>query len=115
MFFELFTDDKKVIYHELENDSYSTGYTTEVNDYIDKLAIKDGVNLVRFENGNIGFVGVYNGYENGFEIIAVTDKQLEALDMAFDDMEIVLYHDKNEVFRELLEATEADLDNYLEW
>lgn len=33
------------------------------------LAIKDGADLVRFGNGNIGFVAYYNGIENGFEIL----------------------------------------------
>ena len=35
---------------------------------IDCLAIKDGVDLVQFDNGNYGFVAYYNGNANGFEI-----------------------------------------------
>jgi len=40
-----------------------------VNDAIECLAIKDGVDLVMYDNGNIGYVAYYNGNENGFEII----------------------------------------------
>lgn len=39
-----------------------------INDAIESLAIKDGADLVRWENGNIGFVAYYNGNKNGFEI-----------------------------------------------
>ena len=41
----------------------------EINEAVQYLAIKDGVDLVQFENGNYGFVAYYNGYENGFEIL----------------------------------------------
>lgn len=40
-----------------------------VYDAIQCLAIKDGVNLVQYENGNYGFVAYYSGEENGFEIM----------------------------------------------
>ena len=40
-----------------------------VDDGIQCLAIKDGVDLVQFENGNYGFVAYYNGHKNGFEIL----------------------------------------------
>lgn len=45
--------------------------TMEIDPYsaIDFLAIKDGADLVRYENGNVGFVAYYNGNVNGFEII----------------------------------------------
>lgn len=36
---------------------------------IERLAIKDGYDIVEYENGNIGFVGYNNGYYSGFEII----------------------------------------------
>lgn len=54
---------------------FDSPYTTELTmfDGIEEasqyLAIKDGCDLVRFENGNIGFVAYYNGHKNGFEII----------------------------------------------
>lgn len=46
-----------------------TGYWT-VYDAIQCLAIKDGVDLVQFDNGNLGFVAYYNGKQNGFEILS---------------------------------------------
>ena len=41
----------------------------EICDAIECLAIKDGYDLVQYENGNIGIVAYYNGNNNGFEII----------------------------------------------
>lgn len=41
----------------------------DIDEAIQCLAIKDGYDLVRFENGNIGFVAYYNNVENGFEIL----------------------------------------------
>lgn len=45
--------------------------TTEfcIDEAIEALAIKDGVDIVRFDNGNIGFIAYYNGNINGFEIL----------------------------------------------
>lgn len=40
-----------------------------IDDAIENLAIKDGVDMVQFNNGNYGFVAYYNGETNGFEII----------------------------------------------
>ena len=42
---------------------------TSIPEAIECLAIKDGVDLVLFTNGNYGFVAYYNGNENGFEIM----------------------------------------------
>lgn len=47
-------------------DDYIT-YVTDLNEAIQCLAIKDGVDLVRFDNGNLGYVAYYNGHENCFE------------------------------------------------
>ena len=44
---------------------------------IEALCIKDGVDLVKFENGNYGFVAYYNGISDAFEIICPT-QDLEA-------------------------------------
>ena len=38
-------------------------------DAVNFLAIKNEVDIVRFNNGNIGFVAYYSGIENGFEIV----------------------------------------------
>lgn len=53
-------------------DSHYTSDVTidmEIEDAIQCLAIKDGVDLVEFENGKIGYVAYYNGNKNGFEIL----------------------------------------------
>ena len=41
----------------------------DIETAIECLAIKDGVDVVQYENGNYGYVAYYNGYENGFEIL----------------------------------------------
>ena len=66
--FELFECCK---IHFLES-SYTTNTKREMEiaDAIQCLAIKDGVDLVQFENGNYGYVAYYNGVENGFEILS---------------------------------------------
>lgn len=45
----------------------------DIDEAVQCLAIKDGVDLVQFENSNYGFVAYYNGVENGFEIIKEVD------------------------------------------
>lgn len=42
---------------------------TQIDNAIQMLAIKEGYDLVQFENGNYGFVAYYDGEANGFEII----------------------------------------------
>lgn len=46
-----------------------TTIATRIGEAIQYLAIKDGVDLVQYENGNYGFVAYYSGEPNGFEII----------------------------------------------
>ena len=41
----------------------------DIDDAIQCLAIKDGVDMVQFINGNYGFVAYYSGETNGFEVI----------------------------------------------
>lgn len=50
---------------------YSNDFTeeTSIENAIQRLAIKDGYDMVQFQNGNYGFVAYYNGIVNGFEII----------------------------------------------
>lgn len=57
--------------------TYERIVKAEVDDAIQHLAIKDGYDLVQFENGNIGFVAYYSGYPNGFEIIKKEGKANE--------------------------------------
>ena len=40
-----------------------------INEAIQYLAIKDGIDLVMFENGNLGFVAYYNNYKDYLEIL----------------------------------------------
>ena len=41
----------------------------DIDNAIEHLASKDGVDMVQFSNGNYGFVAYYNGKVNGFEVI----------------------------------------------
>lgn len=65
--------NESVIYHTF-NSSFSDDEEDEgnANDFdfqIQCLALKDGVDLVRFENGNVGFVSYCNKCMDAFEII----------------------------------------------
>jgi hypothetical protein len=82
---------KNVIIHFLEDthfcdDKYEYVSKEDIDEYIQYLAIKDGVNLVRFSNGNLGFVAYYNGHENGFEIIPteMTEREFEEVGQDMD-------------------------------
>lgn len=48
-----------------------------IYELLQRLATKDGIDLVQFENGRIGFVAYYNGNENGFEIVCSYEKVKE--------------------------------------
>ena len=82
---------KNVIIHFIEDthfcdDLYEYATTENVDEYIQYLAVKDGVDLVRFSNGNLGYVAYYNGHENGFEIIPteMTEKEFEEVGQDMD-------------------------------
>ena len=82
---------ENVILHFIEDtafldEAYEYLSTTEIDEYIQYLAVKDGVNLVRFPNGNLGFVAYYNGHENGFEIIQ-TEMSAEEFEEVGQDMD----------------------------
>ena len=72
-FYSVYPNNTKVVYHFFDsafrNECYEIGCTNDINDYIDSLAIKEGINFVKFESGNYGFVGTYGRNENGFEIM----------------------------------------------
>lgn len=56
------------------------GYET-IQDSFMCNAIKEGYNVVKFDNGKIGVVASYNGHENGFEFLApATEEELEGDD-----------------------------------
>lgn len=46
----------------------------DLEDAIERLAIKDGCDLIRYENGNLGLVAYYNGRESYLEIITNEDE-----------------------------------------
>ncbi len=53
-------------------------YIGTIYDAIERLALKEGADLVRFDNGNVGFVGYYGTQENGFEILReATEEDME--------------------------------------
>lgn len=62
-------DNRYKIHFFNSNFQDETFVDEEINEAVQYLAIKDGVDLVQFENGNYGFVAYYNGTENGFEIL----------------------------------------------
>lgn len=68
-FFKLFHDSEMIVKFP---DGTQIADTMDIFGFIDCLAIKEGCNLVRYENGNLGFVGHYGTYENGFEIAPLT-------------------------------------------
>lgn len=61
-----YTWNSEVYAHDFDDEE---GCNDTIDGHIESLAIKDGVDLVRFENGNIGFVAYYNNWTNGFEIL----------------------------------------------
>lgn len=88
---------KNVIIHFLEDthfcdDCYEYAAKKEIDEYIQYLAIKDGVDLVRFSNGNLGCIAYYNGHKNGFEIIQ-TEMSADEFAEAGEDMDWADYLD----------------------
>lgn len=67
--------DSKMYRIHFFDSKYTHDFETEstVSEAIERLAIKDGADLVWFENSNYGYVAYYNGVENGFEIIKEVD------------------------------------------
>lgn len=61
-------------------------YIMTIEDAVQCLSLKDGADLVKFKNGNIGFVGYYNDYKNNaFEILRnATEEDFEAEDNGID-------------------------------
>jgi hypothetical protein len=92
VFLEKEIKTENVIIHFIEDTHFIDDYcrytaTTEIDKFIQYLAVKDGVDLVRFSNGNLGFVAYYNGHENAFEIIPteMTEDEFELGDMDWAD------------------------------
>lgn len=74
LFMSLFPDgNERVVYHTfsgtLSEDEKDEG---DINDYdfqIQALALRDGVDLVRFSTGNVGFISYDGKDRDAFEII----------------------------------------------
>ena len=82
---------ENVIIHFVEDtafcdDHYVYVSAKEIDEYTQYLAVKDGCDLVRFSNGNLGFVAYYNGHENAFEIIPteMTEEEFEEVGQDMD-------------------------------
>lgn len=81
---------KNVIIHILEDDYYLNEHffydkKEEICSYLEYLAIKDGTDLVKFENGNLGYIAYYSLAKNGFEIIE-TDMTLEDFERQYEEV-----------------------------
>ena len=68
-------EEKREVFGLVDDDQYlckfsngHTGFFT-IDEAIQHLDIKEGYDMVQYNNGNIGFVAYYNGEANGFEII----------------------------------------------
>ena len=87
-----------------------------IDDAINCLAVKDGIDLVRFENGNLGYVGYYNGRRDIVEIVAKA-KDIEEYIYSLGENEIgVEMHmeELEEVELHGLEEIKAWIYNYLD-
>ena len=92
-------------YCELLRSSEGYGFN-DIDEAIQCLALKDGVDLVEFESGNLGYVGYYHGFnENWFEIIPTT--RISEHCNKIDDRTIAVYDDG---LTWVYEVAETDLD-----
>lgn len=116
-FNKIFPHNVNAVFHYFDSafrdESYTVDCTEYINDYIDGLAIKDGVNLVKYENGNVGFSAIYNGQKNGFEIIPLTDIQYKAFTIAENDPSYGIDYTEAEIIKQLLNATEKELIDFI--
>jgi hypothetical protein len=67
--------------------------SSDILETVECLAIKDGIDIVQFENGNMGFVAYYNGHKNSFEFKAINEEVYEKV--SYDELE----EDIKELFR----------------
>lgn len=109
-----YTDSFYMVRHKSRwiNKDYSM--FCDIDDIINMLAIKDGVDLVRFENGNLGYVAYYNGMEDIVEIVAkVEDIEKFIIAKGGNDVEVetITEEVENVVFHSLKEIAEH-IDNY---
>ena len=57
-----------IFHNEVEKEYFTLNEATQC------LAIKEGADLVKYENGNIGYVSYYNSHRDGFEILKGEEK-----------------------------------------
>lgn len=89
---------ENVIIHFIEDphyiyESYHYDSKANIDEYVQWLAVKDGLDLVRFSNGNLGYVAYYNGHQNAFEIIQ-TEMTEDEFDEVGEDMDWADYIDE---------------------
>lgn len=51
-----------------------------IPELLESLAIKDGLELVRFENGSLGFIAYYTNHSEYLELVELTNEQYEVLE-----------------------------------
>lgn len=64
--------DEDYFIHEFKSDwsAYNHCYVTQIDEAMEEcLVMKEGCDLVKFANGNIGFVGYYGDKRSAFEIV----------------------------------------------
>lgn len=62
--------------------------STDILTTVECLAIKDGIDLVQFDNGNMGFVAYYNGHKNAFEFKAINKDDYERISWDEEEKDI---------------------------
>ena len=67
-FYTLFPDPVPCMLVFSNGNEYSA-MSYDIPEYVDALSIKEGVDIVKWETGNYGFVGIDGSLINGFEII----------------------------------------------
>lgn len=86
--FALIEEQEKIVAEKCPSDYYKchfiedpyfmndrVNYVYDLDQAIECLAIKDGVDLVQFKNGKLGYVAYYNGHENMFEFEPCTEQE----------------------------------------
>lgn len=64
-----FNDSDVYVVHFLDGNERTALQEMTLCDAVGSLAVKEGYNLVKYENGNVGYIAIYGSNENGFEII----------------------------------------------
>lgn len=86
----------------------------DIDDAINCLAVKDGVDLVKFDNGNLGYVGYYNGRRDIVEIVAkAKDIEKYVYSLGGNEIDVENYMDGlEEIVLHSLEEIKENIYNY---